>query len=65
MCPVKDLVRISREEVVPGVEVWTAGMPADVEGVREALEGKSQPLAQYCARCGRCVEECPSGARAF
>ena len=40
VCPVKDLVRISREEVLPGVEVWTAGMPAEVEELRVAMEDK-------------------------
>lgn len=62
ICPVKGLLRLSREEIIPGVEIWKVGMPPDSEAI--TLE-TGESLPQYCIKCRRCVEECPSGAKYF
>lgn len=65
VCPVMGAIKLIEEEILKGVTMAKASMP-DLSTKRVSL-GSSQtlPLAEYCPRCRRCVEECPTGARTF
>jgi len=64
VCPIEGLNELVREEVLGGV----FSMKAEVRGSEDAKVSSGEgvvPLGEFCARCRKCVEECPSGARVF
>lgn len=66
VCPVEGVIKLDEEEILPGVIAAKAVMPVSVEEIKVAI-GPSEtcPLPEYCIKCRRCVDECPTEARTF
>lgn len=66
VCPVPGVIRLSEEEVLPGITMVIAGTPASPGEVQVAGDSsKVYSLPEYCIECRRCVEECPADAMSF
>ncbi|MDI6704335.1 MAG: 4Fe-4S binding protein [bacterium] len=66
ICPVKDVISLVKEPVLEGVFSVIAEIPKDKMDIKVAIgDGKTCSLPEFCIRCRRCVEECPTDARTF
>ena len=66
VCPVKDVNISVKEELLEGVFSVIAEIPLPKRDIEVAvLPSGTCPLAEFCIRCRKCVEECPADARTF
>ncbi len=66
VCPVEGVILLVKEPVLDGVFAMTSDTPLSKIGVTVALAPfETCTLPEFCVRCRKCVEECPTNARAF
>jgi ferredoxin len=66
VCPIKDINQLVEEEVFPGVIATIVKIPHTKRNTKVTIEGgKTCTLAEFCIKCRKCIEECPTDARTF
>jgi len=66
VCPVKDVNISVKEPLLEGVFSVIAEIPLDKMGAKVAItSSETCTLPEFCIKCQRCVEECPTDARTF
>lgn len=66
ICPVPGVIKLSEEEILPGITTIIAGTPTSPSEIQVARDSsETYTLPEYCIECRRCVEECPADAMSF
>lgn len=66
VCPVEGVNLLVKEPVGEGLFAVRADIPPSSRDTMVAVwPHETCSLAEFCIKCGKCVAECPTGARSF